>query len=64
MSDSILKYENLVLSYANKFRYYYDIEDLKQVGMVGLMKAIEIYWYLFENTNLFPLFCFQQHSFI
>lgn len=43
MSDSILKYENLVLSYANKFRYYYDIEDLKQVGMVGLMKAIENY---------------------
>lgn len=43
MSDSILNYENLVLSYANKFRYYYDIEDLKQVGMVGLMKAIENY---------------------
>ena len=43
MTDNILKYENLVLSYANKFRYYYDIEDLKQVGMIGLMKAIENY---------------------
>ena len=43
MTDNILKYENLVLSYANKFRYYYDIEDLKQVGMIGLMKAIEKY---------------------
>lgn len=43
MTSDILQYENLVLSYANKFRYYYDIEDLKQVGMIGLMKAIENY---------------------
>ena len=43
MTGNILEYENLVLSYANKFRYYYDIEDLKQVGMIGLMKALENY---------------------
>ena len=43
MTENILEYENLVLSYANKFRYYYDIEDLKQVGMIGLMKALENY---------------------
>lgn len=43
MTDNILKYENLVLSYANKFRCYYDIEDLKQVGMMGLIKAVENY---------------------
>jgi len=43
MTDNILKYENLVLSYANKFRYHYDIEDLKQVGMIGLMKALDNY---------------------
>lgn len=43
MLDNILEYENLVLSYANKFRNYYDIDDLKQVGMIGLMKACENY---------------------
>ncbi len=43
MADEILKYENLVLSYASKFRYYYDMEDLKQVGMIGLKKAYEKY---------------------
>ena len=43
MVDNILDYENLVLSYANKFRNYYDVEDLKQVGMIGLMKACKSY---------------------
>ncbi|MDD6224122.1 MAG: sigma-70 family RNA polymerase sigma factor [bacterium] len=43
MTENILEYENLVLSYASKFRNYYDIEDLKHVGMIGLMKAVENY---------------------
>ena len=41
--EELLKYENLILAYANKFRYYYDIEDLKQVGMIGLKKAYDNY---------------------
>lgn len=41
--DNILKYENLVLSYASKFSKYYDIEDLKQVGMIGLINALKNY---------------------
>lgn len=41
--DNILKYENLVLSYASKFNKYYDIEDLKQVGMIGLINALKNY---------------------
>ncbi len=46
--EELLKYENLILAYANKFRYYYDIEDLKQVGMIGLKKAYDNYK---ENSN-------------
>lgn len=46
--EELLKYENLILSYASKFRYYYDIEDLKQVGMIGLKKAYDNYK---DNSN-------------
>lgn len=46
--EELLKYENLILAYANKFHYYYDIEDLKQVGMIGLKKAYDNYK---ENSN-------------
>jgi len=41
--ENIKKYEKMVISYANRFRYYYDVEDLKQVGLIGLMKALENY---------------------
>lgn len=46
--EELIKYENLILAYANKFHYYYDIEDLKQVGMIGLKKAYDNYK---ENSN-------------
>lgn len=46
--EELLKYENLILAYANKFHYYYDIEDLKQVGMIGLKKAYDNYK---DNSN-------------
>lgn len=41
--DDILKYENLVLSYASKFSKYYDIDDLRQAGMIGLINALKNY---------------------
>lgn len=41
--ENIQKYEKMVIAYANRFRYYCDIEDLKQVGFIGLMKALENY---------------------
>jgi len=37
--DKILEYEKLVYSVVSKFQGSYDIEDLKQVGMMGLAKA-------------------------
>lgn len=41
--NDILDYEKLVVSIAMKFKNYYDLEDLKQVGMIGLIKAYENY---------------------
>ena len=41
--DEILEYERLVYSVVSKFRGNYDLEDLKQVGMIGLMKAYKNY---------------------
>lgn len=41
--DQILEYERLVYSVVKKFQNHYDIEDLKQVGMIGLMKAYKNY---------------------
>lgn len=40
--EEILEYEKLVYSVVKKFQGY-DIEDLKQVGMVGLAKAYKNY---------------------
>lgn len=41
--NEILNYEKVVISIASKFKKYYDIEDLYQVGMIGLIKARENY---------------------
>ncbi len=41
--ENILKYEKLVSSVASKYSYYSNFEDLRQVGMIGLLKAIEKY---------------------
>lgn len=41
--DQILEYERLVYSVVKKFQNHYDVEDLKQVGMIGLMKAYKNY---------------------
>lgn len=41
--EHILEYEKLVCSIASKYRYYSDFEDLKQAGMIGLLKAVEKY---------------------
>ena len=41
--DHILKYEKLVSKIASKYSYYSSFEDLKQVGMIGLLKAVDNY---------------------
>lgn len=43
--DDILEYENLVRKIISKYNYYGDYEDLYQVGMMGLMKALKNYKY-------------------
>lgn len=41
--EHIMEYENLVSKIASRYSYYSNFEDLKQVGMIGLLKAIEKY---------------------
>lgn len=41
--DNILKYERLVDKIASKYCYYSNFDDLKQVGMIGLLKALDKY---------------------
>lgn len=41
--EHILEYERLVSKIASKYSYYSSFEDLKQVGMLGLLKAVEKY---------------------
>lgn len=41
--DNILKYEKLVCKIASSFSNYSSFDDLKQVGMVGLLKAVDKY---------------------
>lgn len=41
--DNILKYEKLVSKIASKYSGYSSFEDLRQVGMIGLLKAVDKY---------------------
>lgn len=41
--DHILEYEKLVSKIASKYSGYSSFEDLKQVGMIGLLKAVQNY---------------------
>ena len=41
--EFIMKYEKLVCKIASKYSCYSNFEDLKQVGMIGLLKAIDKY---------------------
>ena len=43
MTDKIIENENLVYSIINKCGGYYDVEDLYQVGMMGLINASKNY---------------------
>lgn len=42
-TEDIMNYEKLVYSVISDFKNYYDIDDLKQVGMIGLLKAYQNY---------------------
>ena len=39
----ILDYEDMVYKVISKYRNYYDLDDLYQVGMIGLKKALDHY---------------------
>ena len=39
--EFIMKYEKLVCKIASKYSCYSNFEDLKQVGMIGLLKAVD-----------------------
>jgi len=41
--ENILKYENLVNKVAHRYANFSNFEDLKQEGMIGLLKALENY---------------------
>ena len=41
--ENILKYENLVNKIAHKYSTFGNFEDLKQEGMIGLLKALDNY---------------------
>ena len=41
--EMLLEQEKLIYSIANKFKSFYDIEDLYQVGVIGLSKAYKKY---------------------
>lgn len=43
ITDIIIEHEGLIYSIINKYKNVYDIEDLHQVAIVGLIKAIDKY---------------------
>ena len=43
MEDIILKYEKLIWSIVNKYKSYFDKDDLFQVGVIGLINAYKNY---------------------
>lgn len=54
--ENILKYEKLVSKIASKYSYYSNFEDLKQVGMIGLLKAVENY--ISDSNTKFSTYAF------
>ena len=47
--DNILKYEKLVSKIASKYSGYSSFEDLRQVGMIGLLKAVSTFDFDYGN---------------
>ncbi len=43
MQENYQDCENMILYHANRFRHYYDLDDLIQVGRIGLEKAKQNY---------------------
>jgi len=43
LNQIVLENQNLIYSIINKYTYYYDIEDLFQTGVIGLIKAYRNY---------------------
>ena len=50
MAIDLQEYEGRIVAYASKFRYYYDMDDLIQVGRIGLLNALDHY-YPSQNTK-------------
>ena len=43
LTNIIIANENLIYSVINKYSNYYDIDDLYQVGVIGMIKAYKNY---------------------
>ena len=43
LEDLIIKHENLIYSIINKYRGFYDLDDLHQVAVIGMMRAVTNY---------------------
>ena len=43
MAIDLQEYDGRIVAYASKFRYYYDMDDLIQVGRIGLLNALDHY---------------------
>ena len=43
LGDLIIKHENLIYSIINKYRGFYDLDDLHQVAVIGMMRAVTNY---------------------
>ena len=41
--ENVIKYQKLVTKIAKEYSNYSDFEDLRQVGIIGLMKALDKY---------------------
>lgn len=54
--EFLLQYESLIYSIINKYTYYFDIDDLYQVGMIGLIDAYNHYKY--DKNTKFSSFAY------
>jgi len=59
LTNLIIENENLIYSIINKYANYYDIDDLYQVGVIGIIKAYKNY-----NNNFNTKFTSYAYTYI
>ena len=63
MAIDLQEYEGRIVAYASKFRYYYDMDDLIQVGRIGLLNALIIMIRVRIRSFLLMLFFILKEKF-